>query len=60
VSVMLPSAVNNQGLVQVRIMTTNAIGNDEFVGIDDISVTATDIPIAVDDAMWSAVKSLYR
>lgn len=60
VSVMLPSAVNNQGLVQVRIMTTNAIGNDEFVGIDDLSVTATDIPIAVDDAMWSAVKSLYR
>jgi hypothetical protein len=38
VSVMLPAAVENQPLVQVRIMTTNAIGNDELVGIDDIRV----------------------
>ncbi|PYS97729.1 MAG: hypothetical protein DMF63_18855 [Acidobacteria bacterium] len=35
----LPSAANNQANVQVRIMTTNAGGNDEWVGIDDISVT---------------------
>jgi uncharacterized protein len=40
VSVVLPAAVDNQPLVQVRVMTTNAAGNDEWVGIDDISVTA--------------------
>ena len=41
VSVMLPSAVENQPLVQLRIMTTNAVGNDELVGIDDIRVEET-------------------
>lgn len=38
VSVMLPAAAENQPLVQLRIMTTNAVGNDEWVGIDDISI----------------------
>ena len=38
VSVTLPAAADNQPLVQIRIMTTNAIGNDEWVGIDDIIV----------------------
>lgn len=41
VSVMLPAAADNQAEVQLRIMTTNAAGNDEWVGIDDISVTGT-------------------
>ena len=40
VSVTLPAAVNNQPLVQVRIITTDAAGNDEWVGIDDITVTS--------------------
>ncbi len=40
VSVALPAAVDNQPLVQVRIITTNAAGNDEWVGVDDISVTS--------------------
>jgi hypothetical protein len=40
VSANLPGQADNQPLVQVRIMTTNAIGNDEWIGIDDISVTA--------------------
>lgn len=39
VNVTLPAAANNQALVEVRIMTTNATGSDEFIGIDDISVT---------------------
>lgn len=38
VSATLPAAANNQPLVQIRIMTTNAIGNDEWVGIDDILI----------------------
>jgi hypothetical protein len=36
----LPANANNQPNVQVRIMTTNAAGNDEWIGVDDISVTA--------------------
>ena len=40
VSAVLPAAANNQPLVQVRVMTTNAAGNDEWVGVDDISVVA--------------------
>ncbi|HEX6126264.1 MAG TPA: DNA/RNA non-specific endonuclease [Pyrinomonadaceae bacterium] len=39
VSVPLPVAAENQPLVQLRIMTTNAVGNDEWVGIDDINIT---------------------
>lgn len=36
----LPAAANNQSQVEVRIITTNASGNDEWIGVDDISVTA--------------------
>ncbi|MBK7764884.1 MAG: ExeM/NucH family extracellular endonuclease [Sulfuritalea sp.] len=43
VSVTLPSAADNQSLLQVRIITSNAVGNDEWVGIDDISITGTPI-----------------
>ncbi len=39
VDVTLPVAANNQPLVEVRTMTVNAAGTDEWVGIDDISVT---------------------
>ncbi|MFZ5878110.1 MAG: ExeM/NucH family extracellular endonuclease [Chloroflexota bacterium] len=40
VSVTLPAAADNQALVQLRILTTNAVGNDEWVGIDDIAITS--------------------
>lgn len=40
VSVTLPGAVANQADVQVRVMTTNAGGNDELVGIDDVLITS--------------------
>jgi hypothetical protein len=36
----LPEAADNQPLVQIRVITTNAAGQDEWVGIDDIEVTA--------------------
>jgi hypothetical protein len=39
VSATLPAAADNQSLVQVRIITTDAVGSDEWVGIDDINVT---------------------
>ncbi|HEX5732525.1 MAG TPA: C25 family cysteine peptidase [Blastocatellia bacterium] len=38
VSVVLPAAANNQPQVFVRIITTNAVGNDEWVGIDNILI----------------------
>ncbi|MBR0681813.1 ExeM/NucH family extracellular endonuclease [Roseomonas eburnea] len=45
VSVVLPTAAEDQAQVQVRIITTNAAGNDEWVGIDDILVTSTGVPV---------------
>jgi hypothetical protein len=38
VSVVLPPAANDQALVQIRIITSNAAGSDEWVGIDNIKV----------------------
>lgn len=40
-SLNLPASANNQALVEVRVITTNAVGNDEHVGVDDVSVTST-------------------
>lgn len=44
VAVTLPAAASNKPLVEVRITSTNAPGSDEWVGIDDISVTAATTP----------------
>ncbi len=41
VSVTLPSNADNQSLVQIRVITSNAVGSDEWVGIDDISITGS-------------------
>jgi hypothetical protein len=38
VTVTLPPAAENQPHVQLRWLTTNAEGNDEWIGIDDIAV----------------------
>ncbi len=40
VNVTLPAAAENRSLVQLRIITSNQQGNDEWVGIDDIGVTS--------------------
>jgi uncharacterized repeat protein (TIGR01451 family) len=48
VTVTLPVSAENQSQVQLRIMTTNATGNDEWVGIDDISVTGTPLIFEAD------------
>lgn len=40
VSVTLPPEVNGQSQVQIRVITNDAVGSDEFVGIDDIRVTS--------------------
>ncbi|WP_018412290.1 ExeM/NucH family extracellular endonuclease [Methyloversatilis thermotolerans] len=40
VSVTLPAAADNQALLQLRIITTNAPGNDEWVGVDNIVIAS--------------------
>ncbi len=41
VSTTLPVAAENQPLVQLRIITANAGGNDEWIGVDDILVSGS-------------------
>ena len=41
ISVVLPSPADDTAVVQVRVITTDAPGSDEWVGIDGISVTGT-------------------
>jgi hypothetical protein len=41
VSAVLPAAAEDEPLVQLRILTTNAVGQDEWVGVDDIEVEAS-------------------
>ena len=40
VAAALPAAADNRPLVQVRVITANAAGQDEWVGVDDVAVTA--------------------
>ncbi|ONG56676.1 hypothetical protein BKE38_05480 [Pseudoroseomonas deserti] len=40
VSVTLPPEAEGQAALQLRVITANAAGNDEWVGIDDIVVSA--------------------
>jgi len=61
-SVLLPTAVNNQSQVQVRWLTANSTGNDEWIGIDDIQVTSLAIatntaPVGVADTYTLAENS---
>ena len=42
--VILPAGANNAPSLQVRIMTTNAGGSDEWVGIDNIAVSSNQGP----------------
>lgn len=46
VDVILPAASDNQSQVQIRIMTTDAVGSDEFIGIDDITITGAPLAAA--------------
>ncbi len=46
VTAVLPAAVNGQAQVQVRIITVNATGNDEWIGIDDIVVSSAPAAVA--------------
>lgn len=39
-SVLLPAAVNNQSQVQIRLITTNAASQDEWLGINNLSISS--------------------
>jgi uncharacterized protein len=41
VNFTLPVAANNQPNLEIRVITANAVGSDEWVGIDDIEVSST-------------------
>jgi hypothetical protein len=60
INVTLPAACDNQAQVQLRIMTTNAAGNDEATGIDDIVITGTPIVVPTSESTWGRIKSIYR
>ncbi len=45
ISVTLPASVSNQAQVQVRIITNDAVGSDEWIGIDDIAVTSVALDV---------------
>jgi hypothetical protein len=59
VNVLLPFACENQAQVQLRIMTTNAVGSDEEIGVDDICVTGDPVT-PVEPSTWGYIKRLYR
>jgi hypothetical protein len=43
VRVALPAAADDARLVEVRVLTTDAPGRDEWVGVDDVEVTAATV-----------------
>jgi hypothetical protein len=60
VLVALPPAADEQATLEIRVITTNAIGNDEWVGIDDIVITGTPTGTATQTTSWGTVKTRYR
>ncbi|WLI90254.1 Ig-like domain-containing protein [Massilia sp. R2A-15] len=48
VDITLPSAADNQANLQIRILTVDAAGSDEWIGIDNIGVTGTAIVVGAD------------
>ena len=57
VNVTLPAACDDQPRVQVRWITANAVGDDEWIGIDDIAVVAEDPPADAEPAANPVGKS---
>jgi uncharacterized protein len=58
-SVQLPAEADDQPLVFVRVLTTNAPGFDEWIGVDDIAVASTPIdsgPCSVPDTPINQVQ----
>jgi len=47
-SVTLPPDANGQAQLQVRVITTDAVGTDNFIGVDDIKVHSDPIVVVVE------------
>jgi Ca2+-binding RTX toxin-like protein len=47
-TVTLPADANNQPQLEIRIITTDAVGTDNFIGIDDIVVKSDPLQVVVD------------
>ena len=45
ISVVLPEGADNSATLEVRVMTTNASGNDEYIGIDNILVSSAALAV---------------
>jgi VCBS repeat-containing protein len=41
----LPAAANNQSQVEIRVLTNDAVGSDEWIGVDNISVTSKQMEV---------------
>lgn len=54
VSAVLPVAANDRPVVQIRILTTNAVGSDEWVGVDNISITGVPGGVATKASLTGA------
>ncbi|HEX5636849.1 MAG TPA: hypothetical protein VFY78_07155, partial [Gammaproteobacteria bacterium] len=52
VNAALPAACDNQSMVELRIMTSDAVGSDEWVGIDDINISSS--PASIGNVSVSA------
>ena len=59
VDAALPEDAQNAPLIQIRIITADAAGSDEWIGIDDIAVTGLPTPIPTNPAgLGSATPSI--
>ncbi len=59
IDALLPAACENQPLVQIRVMSSNAPGSDEWVGIDNIAVTGNAVT-PTRPTTWGRLKANYR
>jgi uncharacterized protein len=60
INVTLPADANNAAELEIRIMTTNAVGNDEWVGIDDIEIDSEPIAVGTPGTLSIADASLVE
>jgi hypothetical protein len=64
VAVQLPAVANNRPQLQIRVLTTNSaggpLGNDEWVGIDDIVITSSNSGVPVEATTWGSLKARGR
>ena len=48
IDVILPSDANNITFLEIRVMTVDAVGTDEWIGVDDVATTGTPTAFATE------------